>query len=155
MVDPSPESTEAQEQPSTAVPRKIRWKSDQRKRVKRKAAVSTASPSSEIQDASPPASGTGSPSHLEKVSNTVSNGHLADADEVDDVVDCTHEMALVRTPNAFVVPWIAPINSQTRMLMSHCEFYPAAPFGEHSADSNSCGRSRACHGRIGYCKRLS
>lgn len=133
MVDPSPESIEAQQQAFTALPCKIRWKNDQRKRAKRKTAVRTATASPWNQHV-PAASGVASPSLRGEDTNTESNGHLIDADEVDEVVDPTDTKALVKAPSAFVVPWIAPINSQTRMLMSHCEFYISAPFGEYPSD---------------------
>lgn len=76
----------------------------------------------------------GSPSQPGEVTNTGSNGYSVDADEVDEVVDHIDDQTLAKAPNAFVVPWIAPFNSQTRMLMSHCELCIYASFGEHLTD---------------------
>lgn len=133
MVGLSHASKEVQ-QAFTAVPRKIRWKNDQRKRPKRKNTVRTATASLGNQDA-PAASEMGPPSQPGEVTNTASNGYPVNADEVDEVIDHIDDQALVKAPNAFVVPWIAPINSQTRMLMSHCELYIFASFEEHLTDS--------------------
>lgn len=155
VVDASPQPTiEAQQHALTVVPRKIRWKNDQRKRVKRRTPVHTANASPGNDEAPFPALCIGSAGQMGELASTVSNERLEDADGVDDVVDRTYDKGLVRTPDAFVIPWIAPINAQSRMLMSHCEPYLSSVSGGALLISNSRGPSCACYGRIGHCQRL-
>lgn len=129
MADAPPQWTvETHLQALATVPRKIRWKDDQRKRAKRRTPVRTTNSSAENQVTPSTAFGTDSPSQLRPSTDVDSTEEITDADEVDAVVDPTYQKGLVRTPDAFVVPWLAPIDSRTRMFMSHCElFFSSSP----------------------------
>lgn len=102
---------------STASPRQIRWKNDPPGRRKRKAAKRTSAVITEQDESCQPA-----PDNQTKiVTSTISNGRRKDTVEVDEYVYPGSEKSLCKTSSGPLTPWIDPMDSQTRMLMSHCK----------------------------------
>ena len=112
VVDPSPERTLESNIQATPVPRKIRWKSDQPVRATRKKVKHVRSSSSTRQLTNIP---------------TQRNGDTIPActetfDRLDDNVDRLSAEAVIPLTGS-IHQWLAPLNPQTRMLMSHCKLF--------------------------------
>lgn len=140
VADVSPEAAlETQTQVAAAVPRTIRWKTDQsrgtrRKKAKRRAkrdegrAQTPAAPRAKESAIDTDASIS---SELDR--HNVKDGWfntqvqsqllLGEAQPIDEPTEQTTDLALARvsvSPGP-IHPWIAPLSPQSRMLMSHCK----------------------------------
>jgi hypothetical protein len=133
VADVSPESAfETQTQAAAAVPRNIRWKINQLGNLKRKSAKRRArareadTETRATQSDNDPAiqAGTTSSSALDGAQIVL--GYPREALNPDEAIDQSEDLALalapVPTSPGSIQPWIAPLSSQARMLMSHCNY---------------------------------
>ncbi|KAJ5308386.1 hypothetical protein N7476_009042 [Penicillium atrosanguineum] len=118
VADPSPgPALEAHTQAAASVPCKIRWKNDQpvntpRKNAKRVAAANAAgSNTRQAINIPTPSNGDAIPACAETLDQN-------DTDDIDEQINRPSEKASVPAAGT-IHPWLAPLNSQTRMLMSH------------------------------------
>ncbi|CAG7934874.1 unnamed protein product [Penicillium nalgiovense] len=114
VVDPSPEPTLESNIQATPVPRKIRWKNDRparttRKNVKRAGAGPSTRQATSI---SIPRNGNAT------VCTETFHLQQKDSDGIDEYVDRLSDNALIPVAGS-IHKWLAPLNPQTRMLMSH------------------------------------
>ncbi|KAJ5049238.1 hypothetical protein NUH16_007755 [Penicillium rubens] len=115
VVDPSPEPTLESNIQATPVPRRIRWKSDQPARATRKNVKGVGSGSSTRQatSISIPRNGNAIP-----VCTETFDLQRNDPDDNNEHIDRPSHKALIPVTGS-IHQWLAPLNSQTRMLMSH------------------------------------
>lgn len=172
VADVSPEAAlENQTQVAAAVPRTIRWKTDQpgnarHKKAKRRAKRdegSTETPAIPRVKDSAIDTDTITSSNIDRhnVENGCSNTQaqsqllLDEAQPIDEPSEATKHLALVpvsASPGP-IYPWIAPLSPQSRMLMSHCKYSSLSrPVGVLLTPV-SRRSSRACDGRFGQCRK--
>ncbi|KAJ5967562.1 hypothetical protein N7501_003810 [Penicillium viridicatum] len=111
VADPSPEPALEGNAPATLIPRKIRWKNDQVARTTRKNVKCVAASSSTSQVTNIPTRG-----HRDAIRACAET--LGHPDVVEGYVDRPSDKALIPMATS-IHRWVAPLNSQTRMLMSH------------------------------------
>ncbi|KAJ5174067.1 uncharacterized protein N7500_001998 [Penicillium coprophilum] len=114
VADPPPEPFEGNAQAIPA-PRKIRWKNDQLARNRRKKEKCAATSLNSIQATNflTPSNRDTGPACAEPLE--LRQNH---PDVIDGYVDRLFDEALIHVPGS-IHRWLAPLNSQTRMLMSH------------------------------------
>ncbi|KAJ5456916.1 hypothetical protein N7530_012190 [Penicillium desertorum] len=114
VVDPSTEPTLESDIQATPVPRKIRWKNDQPARTTRKN-VKRAGPGPSTRQATKfPTPRNGDTIPCTETFDLQQN----DPDDIDEYIDRPYDKRLIPVSGS-VYQWLAPLNSQTRMLMSH------------------------------------
>lgn len=172
VADVSPEAALAtQTQAAAAVPRTIRWKTDQlgnarRKKAQRRAKRdegSTETPAIPRVKDSAIDTDTITPSKIDK--RNVENGCfntqeqsqllLGEAQPIDEPTEQTMNLALVpvsASPEP-IYPWIAPLSPQSRMLMSHCKSSFLSPLLDVLLTPVSRRSSCPCDGRFGQCRK--
>lgn len=152
VLDASPESAiEAQSQAENAAPLKIRWKNDPPMRARRKTARRLGKASSVNPGSFNGTSDAAALTHEGTLAGRKEG--LKGRDATNERLDCPFEGTLVKA-SAGPLAWIAPLNPQARMLMSHCS-PPFHSFGSFPLTINSRGASRTRYGRIGYLKWVS
>ena len=115
MADPSPEPALEDNAPATLLPPKIRWKNDQAARTTRKNVKCVAAGSSTSQ-------ATNIPTRRNRDAIRACAETLGHPDVVEGYVDRPSDKALIPMATS-IHRWVAPLNSQARMLMSHCKFF--------------------------------
>ncbi|KAJ5375253.1 hypothetical protein N7517_007259 [Penicillium concentricum] len=115
VVDPPPELALEGNAQATPAPRKIRWKNDQPVRTRRKNETRAATGSSTSQTKNSP-----TPSKRDTIPTCAEtlDLHQNDLDVIDGYVDRPSDKRLTSVVGS-IHRWLAPLNSQTRMLMSH------------------------------------
>jgi hypothetical protein len=111
---------EAPVQATPPIPRKIRWKNDQpvrtRRKITKRTAKADAADSDTRQAADIPTSRIG-----DAIPSEILGLHQG-SENINEYFDRPSDQSLIQAAGP-IAPWLAPLSSQTRMLMSHCKIF--------------------------------